>query len=482
MSTRDQELSLLRAQTATLDEQLKVLVRTEQRLFGSQRALDQQLARMRSLANLALASSPHDTMDVVVGRMRTLLTSLFRIDRIVVLESVAGREELRVWSGERTPKRVPADPVLQTWLREPAGVTVRPMTDLAHEERRSALFALAERLGMDTTPDPSGNLAALLAPGEPDALAVFAWRSTHLRSLFLAESLSPRHEPFLLLVADYLRRSVDNVRLTDALERRRRELAEANEHLNKTLTSLQETQEALLRAQKMEAIGRLAGGVAHDFNNMLTIILGSVTLARRHVEPDDPVCRELETIREAGLRSADLTRQLLAFARKQPNAPTELDLNDAVAQRRSLLDRLVGETIALFVEPATDLWPVEADPSQLDQILSNLAVNARDAGATRVVVRTSNEQVGTTEARRAENAKPGDYARLSFTDDGCGMDAATLARAFDPFFTTKADGSGLGLATVHGIVKQNGGLVEVESSPGEGTTFHIYLPRAKRPH
>ncbi len=478
------ELARLRAQNAMLDDQLKVLVRTEQRLFGSQRALDRELLRARALADLALASSPQDTLDGVVRRAMALLASLFRVDRVVVVSREGGADDLLVWTGEGAPARAAALPALLGWLAAPQGPAVWP-TSGDPPERLRALFSLVEGLGEHAAPDPSASLAALVAPGESDAVGVFAWRTTRMRALFLAESLSPAHDPFLQLVADYLRRAVEGARLAAALERRRRELAEANDRLTASLSSLREAQEALVQAQKMEAVGRLAGGVAHDFNNMLAIILGSASIALRRVGPEGALREELETIREAAQRSADLTRQLLTVARKQASAPRVMDLNAALAARRNLIVRLLGDGVDLAFDVAEVLFSVEVDPTQLDQIVTNLAVNAHDAteGAGRVLVRTANRRFEDTEAMRAAGARPGDYAELAFSDDGCGMDAPTLARAFDPFFTTKPEGkgTGLGLATVYGIVKQGGGFLEVESAPGAGTTFHVYLPRAGAP-
>jgi CheY-like chemotaxis protein len=231
----------------------------------------------------------------------------------------------------------------------------------------------------------------------------------------------------------------------------------------------------------MESVGRLAGGIAHDFNNQLTAILGNVELAMEETAPSDPLHEHLEEIHKAGRRSADLVRQLLAFARKQTVSPKVLDLNDTVSGMLNMLRRLIGEDIDLAWMPGHDIWPVKVDPSQIDQILANLAVNARDAiaGAGRVTIETEN--VTFSEAYCAEHpgSIPGQYALLAVSDDGVGMSKDVLEHLFEPFFTTKevGKGTGLGLATVYGIVKQNGGFINVYSEPCEGTTFKIYLPR-----
>jgi len=242
-------------------------------------------------------------------------------------------------------------------------------------------------------------------------------------------------------------------------------------------------QAQLLQAQKMESIGRLAGGIAHDFNNMLSVIIGNTELALAQVPEPDPMHEALWEILCAGRRSATLTRQLLAFARQQTIQPRVLDLNHLVSGTMKLLGRLIGEDIELLWSAQSDLWKVHIDPAQVDQILANLAVNARDAigGVGRVVLSTSNAVLNQVECGAIIGAIPGDYVRLSISDTGCGMDKKTLDHIFEPFFTTKepGQGTGLGLATVYGVIKQNNGFVHVYSEPGKGTTFDIYFPRSE---
>jgi two-component system cell cycle sensor histidine kinase/response regulator CckA len=241
-------------------------------------------------------------------------------------------------------------------------------------------------------------------------------------------------------------------------------------------------QSQLTQAQKMESVGRLAGGVAHDFNNMLQAILGNAALALQDLPPESPVRESLEEIEKSARRSADLTRQLLAFARKQTIAPKVLDLNETVASMLKMLHRLIGEDIELTWTPGASLWPVKVDPSQIDQVLANLCVNARDAigGVGTVTIRTTNVTLDDTYVRSHPECVPGDYVMLAVSDTGKGMDLETRSHLFEPFFTTKEQGkgTGLGLATVFGIVKQNRGLISVYSEPGQGATFKIYLPRA----
>ena len=239
-------------------------------------------------------------------------------------------------------------------------------------------------------------------------------------------------------------------------------------------------QAQLAQAQRLESVGRLAGGVAHDFNNMLQTILGNAELALGDLPAPGPARECIEEIRKAAERSANLTRQLLAFARRQIIAPRILDLNEAVVGTLKLLQRLIGEGIQLAWHPDARPCPVEIDPSQLDQILVNLCVNARDAmsGQGVLAIETGPSTLDADGARR-EGVAPGAYIVLAVHDNGCGMDRETLEHIFEPFFTTKdpGAGSGLGLATVYGIVRQNHGFIRVNSTPGQGSSFEIHLPR-----
>jgi two-component system, cell cycle sensor histidine kinase and response regulator CckA len=240
-------------------------------------------------------------------------------------------------------------------------------------------------------------------------------------------------------------------------------------------------EEQLRQAQKMESVGRLAGGVAHDFNNMLGVILGHAEIALDRVQPSEPIREDLEQILGAARRSADLTRQLLAFARRQTVAPQVLDLSETVKGLIAMLRRLMGENIRLNLVQVSGLWKVRVDPSQIDQLLANLCVNARDAisGVGRVTIEMGNTVIDDGFCERHPGFVAGEFVRIAVTDDGCGMEADTLPHLFEPFFTTKAlgSGTGLGLATVYGIVKQNHGFIDVESAPESGTTMTVYFPR-----
>jgi len=237
----------------------------------------------------------------------------------------------------------------------------------------------------------------------------------------------------------------------------------------------------LLQSQKMEVVGRLAGGVAHDFNNMLTVISSYVEMTLNELEEHHPLYKRLYEVHKAARHSAELTRQLLAFARKQAITPRILDLNETISGSLKMLHRLIGENIELQWNPGPDLWQVRMDATQIGQVLANLAVNARDAidGTGRLIMHTGNVAVDPAACAACPELSPGDYVQLSVTDNGCGMDRLTQEKIFEPFFTTKEEGrgTGLGLATVYGIVKQNNGVIAVASAPGQGTTFRIFLPR-----
>ncbi|MFZ3048748.1 MAG: PAS domain S-box protein [Desulfatirhabdiaceae bacterium] len=237
----------------------------------------------------------------------------------------------------------------------------------------------------------------------------------------------------------------------------------------------------LLQAQKLESVGRLAGGVAHDFNNKLQAILGYTEIVLEDAGPNSPLRKSLLEIQKAAQGSADLTRQLLAFARKQTVSPKILDLNETISGMLKMLHRLIGEDIDFSWKPALNLWPIKIDPSQLDQILANLCVNARDAisGVGSLTIETENAALDHFYGETHTGFIPGDYVMLAVSDTGTGMRKDVLGQIFEPFFTTKelGKGTGLGLSTVYGIVKQNDGFINVYSEPGQGTTFRIYLPR-----
>jgi two-component system cell cycle sensor histidine kinase/response regulator CckA len=261
-----------------------------------------------------------------------------------------------------------------------------------------------------------------------------------------------------------------------------------DDELDRRASIIQEKTEEALRleeqfrqSQKMEAVGRLAGGVAHDFNNLLMAIQGYAEVLRDSLPSQDGMRKSAEQILKAANRAASLTSQMLAFSRKQILTPVVLDLNSVIDETAKMLKRLIGEDIELRIQPADSLWAVEADPNQIVQVVMNLCVNARDAmpeGGV-LAIETGNVTAAGMGSEGCSDASPGEYVKLSISDTGCGISKEMQEHIFEPFFTTKevGKGTGLGLAMVYGVVKQSGGYVSVDSEPGQGTRFVIYLPR-----
>ncbi len=315
---------------------------------------------------------------------------------------------------------------------------------------------------------------AMVPVRQADPLAAIGtyWATTHLattRELWLLQTL-----------ADSTALALANVELYQDLKRKADEYATLYDHAQKEMANRQRLEEELRQAQKMEAIGRLAGGVAHDFNNLLTVITGYSDLVLAMAPPEFEYREQLEEIRGAGERAGSLTRQLLAFSRRQVLKAEILDLNDVVDRMNKLLKRLIGEDIDLATRLRPDLHPVEFDPGQIEQIVMNLAVNARDAmpNGGRLTIETANVDLDEEYAREHPDAHAGPHVMI--TDSGTGMTPEVKAKIFEPFFTTKdlGQGTGLGLSTVFGIVKQSGGNIWVYSEVDHGTTFKIYLPSA----
>ena len=329
----------------------------------------------------------------------------------------------------------------------------RAFTEITGIAREDAVGRLADELYGTGTPPYLEEFSRVALTGESCRFETFF---PPMQKHFSVSVVSPGPDRFATITTDITTR---------------RQSAEEHERL----------QAQLSQAQKIESIGRLAGGVAHDFNNILSVILGYTDMALQQVGEDQPLRADLLEIRQAIERSSKLTRQLLAFARKQTITPRILDLNATLEEMLKMLRRLIGEDIDLAWLPGKNLRPIKVDPSQLDQLLANLCVNARDAIADvgRITIETSNITLDEMHCAQYPDCVPGEYVMLAVSDDGCGMDKETLKNIFDPFFTTKdvGTGTGLGLSTVYGIVKQNNGCIEVSSEPGKGTRFSIYLPQ-----
>jgi two-component system cell cycle sensor histidine kinase/response regulator CckA len=249
--------------------------------------------------------------------------------------------------------------------------------------------------------------------------------------------------------------------------------------VNRDITGRKDLEKQLLLSQKLEAIGRLSGGVAHDFNNLLGVILGYSEELKKRIPLDDPYREAVDEIENAGKRAASLTQQLLAFSRKQAFEPQSLNLDEIVREAAKMLERVIGEDVKLEILPAQKIGTVKGDRSHIERVILNLVVNARDAmpQGGKITIEMADVELDGTSPALDRSVAPGPYVMLKITDTGCGMDAELQSHIFEPFFTTKGHGTGLGLATVYGVIRQSGGDISVESAPGKGATFRIYLPR-----
>ncbi len=360
------------------------------------------------------------------------------------------------------------------------------------------LFASYAAANPLPVPDHLASGAVPEVPGQLVVTAPIAQNGTVLGTVYvgtLAEPLMMRIQRYSAIVLLAVMASLVVVvlglaqaaltRVNRELEERAAELADVNERLEQQIAERERVEETLRQAQKMEAVGQLTGGIAHDFNNLLQVILGNLNMLKRRVRQDDAaIAQKLEAAQRAGERAAVLTAQLLAFARRQPLDPRIVNVNQLVLGMTSLLQRTLGETVAIETRLAPDLWPILADTNQLENALLNLAVNARDAmprgGMLTILTRNAHlEQSGDPVA---DHVQEGDYVQIAVRDTGTGMTKDIIAKAFEPFFTTKeiGRGTGLGLSQVYGFVRQSGGRVTIESEPGRGTTVEISLPRPKR--
>lgn len=335
--------------------------------------------------------------------------------------------------------------------------------------------AMAEMLGYDPG-ELSGKDARMLYPSDEE----YQRAGTAIASLSEKEGTPVIDTKWVRKDGSIFSCRVRYAHLQDPVSENHQEILAIAEDM----TERNQLEAQLQQSQKMEAMGTLAGGVAHDFNNLLTSIIGNADLALMDMSKDDPSYEKFEEIMKAGKRAASLTRQLLAFSRKQVVQPEVLNLNECLGDTEKMLRRLVGEHILFHAIPGENLWDIYADPGQMEQVLMNLAVNARDAmpGGGKLTIETANVELDAGYFRKHGIDNPaGPYVMLAVTDDGVGMDGETRSRIFDPFFTTKGKGkgTGLGLSMVYGIVKQNNGYIWVYSEKGKGTSFKVYLPKAE---
>lgn len=353
------------------------------------------------------------------------------------------------------------------------------------ENTHGALFARRLMLSLLIAPPllgwltHCGQIAGLYGVEYKHALLMTLMAVGFAALVWVGARANSRAEAHLRQVEKELRSAKEG--LEERILERTAELTHANAKLTSEIEERQSLQEQLLHSQKMESIGSLAGGIAHDFNNLLTGVMGYAELAQMKLPPDSPVQGDLDEVRKAGQRAADLTKQLLTFARKEVVEPQVINLGELSAGLENLLRRLVGEDIALIATTQDNLGSVKVDPSQFEQVLVNLAVNARDAMAKggQLVIDVRNADVDEDQPTHRDVMKAGQYVVLTVTDTGCGMPKEVQSQVFDPFYTTKekGKGTGLGLSTCYGIVKNAGGYIWIYSEIGTGTTFRIYLPR-----
>ncbi len=471
------ELQRLERENAALDEQVKLLVRTEQRLFRTERERERELARIRALSELSLVSVGTDGPSTILERAAELVRASFDVDTVLAVcllrAAEAGNHEQLVTAGLPQGHASPSSAVLDRVRRliscsggtpcVGARLSAAPGAE-ALAEISTALCAADQRVVA---------CVPLTAVAGRVAGIVIGTRGER-RAAFHRETLTAAHEPFLALLRLHLERALESCVLMQDLRQRTAELAASLAHLERA-------QQELLQAQKLQAIGQLAGGVAHEFNNILTVILGHAELAQNRIAPDRPEAADLQQVIAAGARAASVTQQLLAFGRKQRLRREAIDLNQLASAMASMVGRLLGEGIELSLHLHVGLEPAFGDRGQLEQAVLNLVVNARDALPRGGHVRIHTRPATVTDVELcAEHFDPADHVVLAVADDGVGMDAATRARIFEPFFTTKglARGSGLGLAMVYGFVKQSNGFIGVVSELSGGSTFTLVLPTA----
>lgn len=470
----DHDPEVLTREIEALGEQVKLLTRTEQRLHRSQAELDRQLSRIEALAEFSFRSARAEESLEVARRALALMADVFDIDGgySVTLEhaGVAGLDVCGLAHSSVAPE------VVLDLVRRAQGVRI---LDLTGDDPDGLASELMTRLSI---PDATAAVLVALRDAEGELLGgLLAWKEG-TRSSTYREGLLAAHDAFLFALASHAARAIESVTLTNALRARTGELTAANARLRQSLEDLESTQAALLESQKLEAVGRLAGGVAHDFNNLMTVILGQVELMSEDL-PEPPSPEALNAVRAAVDKASELTAQLLAFGRKQPHRPVPTDLPTAVLNTMKAIGPILREDIAVSIEATTSLPRVVLDRSQLDQILLNLVLNARDAMPTGGLLKIASRRATSEDLEIAgleSSATPSRFVALIVSDTGKGMTPDVLERVFEPFYTTKelGQGSGLGLASVYGLVRQNHGFIGVRSEEGSGSEFVALFPVA----
>jgi len=447
--------------------------------------LVRELNRIIALGDFALRCATAEEPGEVLERALAVLSQVLGVDLRAGFGLGDSFIDLRVFARQKSarasqaPRDVPTEVV--DYLR---GLPVATIHRVGDAHSAPPLEPLLEALFPATTLNTAAGWAGttvLLLPLRPrrgETLgAIVACKLTSPSGA----STGPREDDatFLVLLSNHIDRALQSALQVSDLRHRGEELAESTRRFRESLENLERAQQQLLQARKLEAIGRLAGGVAHDFNNLLTVIKSHVEFLREKFNPGTEELEDVEAIGEAADRATRITRQLLAFGRRNEGHPEALDVNRVATDLTRGIGRLVGEhvTIELALDPL--VGRVRADRGQLEQVLLNLLVNARDAMPEGGKVTLNTRQVTEDDLRETDLSRaPGHFIALVVSDNGCGMDEATRARLFEPFFTTKApgQGTGLGLATVYGIVEKHGGHITVNTKPGEGTTFVILLP------
>ena len=441
------------AELEASNDQLIAEINERERLEELERLRSQELAVADEVARIVTSTL---NIDEVYERFAFEVKKLVDYDRmnINLIDHEAGSFTVKYLVGDDLPGRDPglARPLTNTRTQHivETGRTL-VQTDIAKDSRFPG----------DLTDAAAGLLSGIMVPLITNGQVIGVMRMRSHR----VGAYGPREQAILERLASQIAPAMENARLHE--ERVRAE-------------------ERLSQFQKMESVGRLAGGVAHDFNNLLTAIMGYSDMSLRVAPPDSPISSHLQEIKKATERAAALTNQLLAFSRHQVIEPKVIDLNDLVINLDRMLRRLIGEDIELVTLPAANLEPAKADPGQIEQVLMNLAVNARDAmpGAGKLTIETANVTLDAEYVRKHRDASPGPHVMLVVTDTGSGMSEEVKEHIFEPFFTTKevGKGTGLGLATCYGIIKQSGGHIEVCSEPGQGTSFKVYLPVTQDPY